>query len=67
MSPEIENLRAPGVRIKVVYAENMGFSLDRGYTQTMTDSKTLLDLALTIARDAGDLLMDRPEIGRAHV
>jgi myo-inositol-1(or 4)-monophosphatase len=26
----------------------------------MTDSKTLLDLALTIARDAGDLLMDRP-------
>jgi myo-inositol-1(or 4)-monophosphatase len=26
----------------------------------MTDSKALLDLALTIARDAGDLLMDRP-------
>ena len=60
MTPGIENLRPPGVRIKVEYAENMGFSLDRGYTRAMTDSKALLDLALSIARDAGDLLMDRP-------
>jgi myo-inositol-1(or 4)-monophosphatase len=60
MTPGIENFRPPGVRIKVEYAENMGISLDRGYTRAMTDSKALLDLALSIARDAGDLLMDRP-------
>lgn len=60
MRPGIENLSAPGVRNRVKYAENIGKSLTRHYTASMTDTNELLQLALKIARQAGDLLVNRP-------
>jgi len=46
-------------RITDEHAKNREIDL-RGYTDAMNESKELLDLALEIARKAGELLMNRP-------
>jgi myo-inositol-1(or 4)-monophosphatase len=60
ITPGIENFSAPGVLKSVKYPENIGRSLSRHYTAVMTHTNELLQLALKIARQAGDLLVDRP-------